>query len=138
MLIVDQVRSDRCTHQKGTTQDPATHSPEWVNTPRSDVPAITHVDYSARIQTVDAERAVTAARTADRLQAGDRLQVLVNTSSTCEASRSSVPGTPTAASRGRASVSVLEVSNSSTRTARWKEDLVWQASSDSTDLEKRR
>ena len=29
---------------------------EWVNTPRSDVPAVTHVDYSARIQTVDRER----------------------------------------------------------------------------------
>ena len=28
-------------------------SEEWVNTPRSDVPAVTHVDYSARIQTVD-------------------------------------------------------------------------------------
>ena len=27
-----------------------------MNTPRSDVPAITHVDYSARIQTVDEER----------------------------------------------------------------------------------
>jgi len=29
---------------------------EWVNRPRSDLPAITHVDYSARIQTVDRER----------------------------------------------------------------------------------
>src|SRR5258708_14996891 len=28
---------------------------EWVNRPRSDVPAITHVDYSARIQTVGEE-----------------------------------------------------------------------------------
>ncbi|HEX6199856.1 MAG TPA: carbamoyltransferase C-terminal domain-containing protein, partial [Thermoanaerobaculia bacterium] len=25
---------------------------EWVNRPRSDIPAVTHVDYSARIQTV--------------------------------------------------------------------------------------
>ena len=25
---------------------------EWVNRPRSDIPAITHVDYSARVQTV--------------------------------------------------------------------------------------
>jgi carbamoyltransferase len=29
---------------------------EWVNTPRSDIPAVTHVDYSARIQTVDRAR----------------------------------------------------------------------------------
>jgi carbamoyltransferase len=28
---------------------------EWVNRPRSDVPAITHVDYSARIQTIHRE-----------------------------------------------------------------------------------
>ena len=28
---------------------------EWVNRPRSDVPAITHVDHSARIQTVHRE-----------------------------------------------------------------------------------
>ena len=27
-----------------------------MNTPRSDVPAVTHVDFSARIQTVDQER----------------------------------------------------------------------------------
>lgn len=29
---------------------------EWVNRVRSEIPAVTHVDYSARIQTVDAER----------------------------------------------------------------------------------
>lgn len=29
---------------------------EQLNVPRSDIPAVTHVDYSARIQTVDAER----------------------------------------------------------------------------------
>jgi len=28
---------------------------EWVNRPRSDIPAVTHVDYSARIQTVSRE-----------------------------------------------------------------------------------
>ena len=28
---------------------------EWVNRPRSDLPAITHVDYSARVQSVNAE-----------------------------------------------------------------------------------
>ena len=29
---------------------------EKLNVPRSDIPAITHVDYSARVQTVDRER----------------------------------------------------------------------------------
>jgi carbamoyltransferase len=67
MLMVDQVREERCTKRppptngkgksgKGGKEDEAIDLKEWVNTPRSDVPAITHVDYSARIQTVDKER----------------------------------------------------------------------------------
>jgi carbamoyltransferase len=54
MLLVDQVRTDRCieSHINRSNAD----LKEWVNEPRSDVPAITHVDYSARIQTVDRER----------------------------------------------------------------------------------
>jgi carbamoyltransferase len=53
MLLIDQVRSERCLpDNSGGERDIV----EWVNTPRSDVPAITHVDYSARIQTVDRER----------------------------------------------------------------------------------
>ena len=53
MLVVDQLRKERCIAQ---TVDPSTNLKDWVNQPRSDVPAITHVDYSARIQTVDVER----------------------------------------------------------------------------------
>jgi carbamoyltransferase len=51
-----------------------------VNIPRSTLPAITHVDFSARIQTVDAER---HGRFHRLLQAFDRqtgCPVLVNTS----------------------------------------------------------
>jgi carbamoyltransferase len=29
---------------------------KWVNLPRSDVPAITHVDFTGRVQTVDRQR----------------------------------------------------------------------------------
>lgn len=54
MLLVDQVRADRCTESKIDRR--RVDLKEWVNEPRSDVPAITHVDYSARIQTVDRER----------------------------------------------------------------------------------
>ena len=54
MLLVDQVRADRINPESRRTPD--TDLIDWVNTPRSDVPAITHVDYSARIQTVDAGR----------------------------------------------------------------------------------
>ena len=52
MLLIDQLRPERCIGDTHGHKDIV----EWVNTPRSDVPAITHVDYSARIQTVDRER----------------------------------------------------------------------------------
>ena len=58
MLMVDQVRKERCLpppETKSKNGEPLDLK-EWVNMPRSDVPAITHVDYSARIQTVDQER----------------------------------------------------------------------------------
>jgi carbamoyltransferase len=54
MLLVDQVRPDRC--RESNIDRRKADLKEWVNEPRSDVPAITHVDYSARIQTVDRER----------------------------------------------------------------------------------
>ena len=53
MLLVDQVRQERRLANGHGHNLPLK---EWVNTPRSDVPAITHVDYSARVQTVDRER----------------------------------------------------------------------------------
>jgi carbamoyltransferase len=53
MLLVADVVEKRRTPKRGDERDlPLT---EWVNRPRSDVPAITHVDYSARIQTVGEE-----------------------------------------------------------------------------------
>jgi carbamoyltransferase len=53
MLLVAPVRSDRCIPPKGDERELEIH--EWVNRPRSDLPAVTHVDYSARIQSVSAE-----------------------------------------------------------------------------------
>jgi carbamoyltransferase len=53
MLLVADVVEPRRVPKQGDEQDlPLV---EWVNRPRSDVPAITHVDYSARIQTVSRE-----------------------------------------------------------------------------------
>jgi carbamoyltransferase len=49
MLLVQNVRSQ---HRK--TVDASLKGMELLNAPRSSVPAITHVDNSARIQTVDA------------------------------------------------------------------------------------
>ena len=57
MLMVDQVKRERCTSAPTPAQSGGTVSlTDWVNIPRSDVPAVTHVDYSARIQTVDTDR----------------------------------------------------------------------------------
>ena len=54
MLLVDQVRQERCLQSSARERGLALK--EWVNEPRSDVPAITHVDYSARVQTVNEEQ----------------------------------------------------------------------------------
>ncbi|MCB1182712.1 carbamoyltransferase [bacterium] len=51
MLLVAQVRPERCLETSREHADDDLYA--WVNEPRSDVPAITHVDYSARIQSVD-------------------------------------------------------------------------------------
>jgi carbamoyltransferase len=52
MLLVAQVRKERC---KGIEQSKSLSIRERINQVRSDIPAITHVDYSARVQTVDRE-----------------------------------------------------------------------------------
>jgi len=48
MLLVAQVKEDRQVPLRGDEED--LDITEWVNRPRSDVPAITHVDHSARLQ----------------------------------------------------------------------------------------
>lgn len=53
MLLVANVKASRCLPKIGDERD--LDLMQWVNRPRSDMPGITHVDYSARIQTVDAE-----------------------------------------------------------------------------------
>ncbi|MCB1070420.1 MAG: carbamoyltransferase [Verrucomicrobia bacterium] len=53
MLLVAQVRADRCIGQAEAASLPMR---ERINQKRSDIPAITHVDYSARVQTVNRER----------------------------------------------------------------------------------
>ena len=52
MLLVAQVRAERCIDPGKTEKDISVL--EKVNQVRSDVPAITHVDHSARIQSVSA------------------------------------------------------------------------------------
>jgi len=50
MLLVAPVRSERCVPPVGDERELELQA--WANRPRSDVPAITHVDHSARVQTV--------------------------------------------------------------------------------------
>jgi carbamoyltransferase len=53
---------------------------DLLNVPRSDIPAVTHVDYSARIQTVHAETNPRYYRLLKAFEAQTGCGVLVNTS----------------------------------------------------------
>ena len=53
MLMVADVKRNRRRHM--TDEQAALFGIEKLNVPRSDIPAVTHVDYSARIQTVHSE-----------------------------------------------------------------------------------
>ena len=53
MLLVSDVRADK--RRKMTSDEEALFGIDKLNVPRSSIPAITHVDYSARIQTVHAD-----------------------------------------------------------------------------------
>ena len=52
MLLVAPVQSERCVTHDGARELPIR---ERVNMTRSDIPAVTHVDYSARVQSVNRE-----------------------------------------------------------------------------------
>jgi carbamoyltransferase len=59
MLLVAHVRDDRrvsISPEQGQIMEEDPDLCRRVNVPRSEVPAITHVDYSARLQTVDRDR----------------------------------------------------------------------------------
>ena len=53
MLMVAPVREER--RRAMTSEEQALFGIDKLNVPRSDIPAVTHVDYSARIQTVHRE-----------------------------------------------------------------------------------
>ena len=78
MLLVDQVRADRCNET--TIDRDSMPMEEWVNQCRSDVPAITHVDYSARIQTIDQVRSPRMHRIISEFKKLSGCSVIVNTS----------------------------------------------------------
>jgi carbamoyltransferase len=82
MLLVAEVRAEHrlklSDEEKALMKDPDLR--KRVNVPRSKYPAITHVDYSARVQTVDEERHGRFYRLMKAFEAKTGCPVLVNTS----------------------------------------------------------
>jgi carbamoyltransferase len=78
MLIVADVRADR--RRAMTSDEQALFGIDKLNVARSSIPAVTHVDYSARIQTVDREVNPLFHRLLSRFKALTGCPVLVNTS----------------------------------------------------------
>jgi len=78
MLLVAPVREGRC--RQLTPEQQTLTGIDKLQVPRSDVPAITHVDYSARVQTVAAETAPRYHRILKAFEALTDYGVLINTS----------------------------------------------------------
>jgi carbamoyltransferase len=78
MLIVADVREDK--RRAMTADEQALFGIDKLNLARSDIPAVTHVDYSARIQTVSAETNPLFHRLLTQFKALTGCPVLVNTS----------------------------------------------------------
>jgi carbamoyltransferase len=78
MLIVADVRADR--RRAMSTQEQALFGIDKLNVARSEIPAVTHVDYSARIQTVNADTNPRFHRLLTEFKALTGCPVLVNTS----------------------------------------------------------
>jgi carbamoyltransferase len=78
MLLVAPVREARRTVM--TEEQKALWGIELLNVPRSDIPAVTHVDYSARVQTVDEEKNPRYYRLMKAFEAKTGSGVIVNTS----------------------------------------------------------
>ena len=78
MLLVDHVRDDR--QRKMTEDEEKLFGIEKLNVKRSEIPAITHVDYSARIQTVHEDTNPLYHRLIGAFKAKTGCPVVVNTS----------------------------------------------------------
>jgi carbamoyltransferase len=78
MLLVARVREDRCIPL--TQKSSVLWGIDLLNVPRSDIPAITHLDYSARIQTVHEDTNPSFYRLLKAFEAKTGYGVIVNTS----------------------------------------------------------
>src|SRR4029077_6840402 len=83
MLLVAPVRTEHWRAVPADEQGTMAADPDLrrrVNQRGSTIPAVTHVDYSARVQTVDGERFPRFHRLLERFHAQTGCPVLVNTS----------------------------------------------------------
>ena len=78
MLLVAPVRKERRIPM--TEEQSKLFGIAKLNVPRSDIPAVTHVDYSARIQTVDKDEHPTFYKLLEAFKKKTGCPVLVNTS----------------------------------------------------------
>jgi carbamoyltransferase len=78
MLLVAPVKKEKC--RRMTEEQQHLFGIEKLNIPRSEIPSITHVDYSARIQTVHKETNPRFHRLLDAFEDATDCPVLVNTS----------------------------------------------------------
>ena len=78
MLLVAPVKKEKCRMM--TEEQQHLFGIEKLNIPRSEIPSITHVDYSARIQTVHKETNPRFHRLLDAFEDATDCPVLVNTS----------------------------------------------------------
>ncbi len=77
MMLVASLRQN---HRCGVATDHPDDIRDWVNEVRSDLPAITHVDYSARIQTVNREQSPEFHAIISAFDAITGCPVIINTS----------------------------------------------------------
>jgi carbamoyltransferase len=78
MLIVADVQKDK--RRAMTEQEQALYGIDKLNVARSTIPAVTHVDFSGRIQTVDADRNPLFHRLITKFKTNTGCPVLINTS----------------------------------------------------------
>jgi carbamoyltransferase len=78
MLIVAEVRKDK--HRAMSPDEKALFGIDKLNVSRSEIPAVTHIDYSARVQTVHSDTNPLFHRLLSRFKALTGCPVLVNTS----------------------------------------------------------
>jgi carbamoyltransferase len=78
MLVVADVRKDK--RRAMSAEEQALFGIDKLNVSRSEIPAVTHVDYSARIQTVSAASNPLFHRLLRQFKARSGCPVLVNTS----------------------------------------------------------